>query len=820
MRGLSLCFLLGFVQSEPRNRYFGFQRGDQGPDEDVSYPRYPGEGGGGGVTPAPGGPNVCRSRSSSHCCPGWRMKAFTGLCLTPVCTNNCGSGGKCVKPNICICADGKISPRCSDDSGRLSPAEGGCASTCLNGGTCRDNTCICRSGYAGEYCQEPVCRKKCSNGGRCIGPNRCACVYGYTGRHCEIDYRTGPCYRRVTSDTCTGQLQGVVCTKQLCCATIGQGWGHPCEKCPDKLECDTGFLKNVHTGKCMDINECEAIPGLCYGGQCENNVGSFNCICPDGSVMNDKHECVDEDECQTLGQDTCHRGRCVNTDPGYYCVCEPNFIPTQDRRGCLDGRQGYCYTTFSRQDGQCTNQMQFKLSRIDCCCSRTMGKGWKFNENDLCEQCPSYGTTEYRKLCEVSGIPTDISRNIDECALHPDLCPNGQCVDTEEGYHCQCLPGFETTADGGCRDKNECLQGFCQGGRCRNTEGDFECICPPGFHPSSDKRQCIDHNECRQTGMCSNGNCINMDGTFKCECLSGFKLSQSGLSCVDIDECLENPRICLKGQCKNTPGSYVCVCENGYVHSADGGFCRDMNECSQTGMCDNGQCFNMDGSFKCICDPGYELAPNGKTCEDINECEGNPCQGGRCTNTDGGYQCQCPPGFSLGSDGKTCSDGGVLSLCYAMFSDNQCVNPSLKAVSKSTCCCCSVSFSHRMGWGSPCSPCPAPGSPDYDLLCPHGSGFTHAGDDINECSTQSSNVCEHGACENMAGSYRCLANPGYQVDVTGKLCVDIDECSLDPMLCQGGQCKNTPGSFKCVCPTGTHFNSDTFQVSSVFDETI
>jgi len=25
---------------------------------------------------------------------------------------------------------------------------------------------------------------------------------------------------------------------------------------------DSGFLKNVHTGKCMDINECEAIPGI------------------------------------------------------------------------------------------------------------------------------------------------------------------------------------------------------------------------------------------------------------------------------------------------------------------------------------------------------------------------------------------------------------------------------------------------------------------------------------------------------------------------------------------------------------------------------
>ena len=313
--------------------------------------------------------------------------------------------------------------------------------------------------------------------------------------------------------------------------------------------------------------------------------------------------------------------------------------------------------------------------------------------------------------------------------------------------------------------------------------------------------------------MCSNGKCTNMDGTFNCECLPGFKLSGSGLSCVDVDECLENPLICLRGQCQNTLGSYVCVCEAGYVHSADGGFCRDLNECSQRGMCDNGKCVNIEGSFKCICDPGYQLAPNGKTCQDINECSSNPCLWGQCTNTEGGFQCQCPQGLSLGSDGKTCSDDGMLGLCYAMFSDSQCINPSTTAVSKSSCCCCSVAFSHRMGWGSPCTACPLPGTSEYHQLCPHGTGFTHGGVDINECSTQSKDICSHGACENLPGSYRCRANPGYQVDKTGKNCEDIDECLLDPLLCSGGQCKNTPGSFKCLCPTGTHINTETFQVN-------
>ena len=67
--------------------------------------------------------------------------------------------------------------------------------------------------------------------------------------------------RRIENDQCTGQLKGVVCTRQLCCSTIGAAWGHPCEKCPDEMPCQQGFITNAHTGKCMDVNECEAIPG-------------------------------------------------------------------------------------------------------------------------------------------------------------------------------------------------------------------------------------------------------------------------------------------------------------------------------------------------------------------------------------------------------------------------------------------------------------------------------------------------------------------------------------------------------------------------------
>ena len=33
---------------------------------------------------------------------------------------------------------------------------------------------------------------------------------------------------------CHNQLQGVVCTRLTCCASIGKAWGNPCERCPAK----------------------------------------------------------------------------------------------------------------------------------------------------------------------------------------------------------------------------------------------------------------------------------------------------------------------------------------------------------------------------------------------------------------------------------------------------------------------------------------------------------------------------------------------------------------------------------------------------------
>ena len=351
---------------------------------------------------------------------------------------------------------------------------------------------------------------------------------------------------------------------------------------------------------------------------------------------------------------------------------------------------------------------------------------------------------------------------------------------------------------------DECRQGMCRGGQCLNNKGGFQCLCPVGHHVSSDGYSCINFNECGQSGFCANGVCVSDNGSFKCQCNDGFTLSPSGLSCIDIDECRENPEICLRGQCRNTQGAYICECDEGFTHSADGAFCTDENECSHFHICQNGQCINKQGGFNCICDPGYELTANGRECEDIDECASSPCFYGQCINTNGGFHCNCGHGFILGPDGRTCTDT-ITGPCYTLVQNGHCMNPMLSLISKST-CCCNAGVAH-LGWGLPCHPCPLQGTIEFSELCPHGSGFTNSGEDINECA-QDKQVCENGACENLMGSYRCICNPGYEVDVTGRKCVDIDECLTDPLYCSGGTCKNTPGSFECICPTGTNFNAD------------
>jgi hypothetical protein len=53
----------------------------------------------------------------------------------------------------------------------------------------------------------------------------------------------------------------------------------------------------------------------------------------------------------------------------------------------------------------------------------------------MCPRCPPG-----RRL--VSHGSYGICENINECSLHPRICHHGNCFDTEDGFYCDCRPGW------------------------------------------------------------------------------------------------------------------------------------------------------------------------------------------------------------------------------------------------------------------------------------------------------------------------------------------------------------------------------------------
>ncbi|XP_054557268.1 fibrillin-1 isoform X2 [Talpa occidentalis] len=752
---------------------------------------------GGGGHDALKGPNVCGSRYNAYCCPGWKTLPGGNQCIVPICRHSCGDGF-CSRPNMCTCPSGQISPSCGSRSIQH------CNIRCMNGGSCSDDHCLCQKGYIGTHCGQPVCESGCLNGGRCVAPNRCACTYGFTGPQCERDYRTGPCFTVVSNQMCQGQLSGIVCTKTLCCATVGRAWGHPCEMCPAQPHpCRRGFIPNIRTGACQDVDECQAIPGLCQGGNCINTVGSFECKCPAGHKFNEvSQKCEDIDECSTI-PGICEGGECTNTVSSYFCKCPPGFYTSSDGTRCIDVRPGYCYTALT--NGRCSNQLPQSITKMQCCCD--MGRCWSPGVTVAPEMCPIRATEDFNKLCSVPmviperpGYPPPPLGPIPPVHPVPPGFPPGPQIPVprppvEYLYPSREPPRVLPVNITG-TDYCQLFRYLCQNGRCIPTPGSYRCECNQGFQLDL-RGECIDVDECEKN-PCVGGDCVNNQGSYICQCRTGYQSTLTRTECRDIDECLQNGRICNNGRCINTDGSFHCVCNAGFHVTRDGKNCEDMDECSIRNMCLNGMCINEDGSFKCICKPGFQLASDGRYCKDINECE-TPgiCMNGRCVNTDGSYRCECFPGLAVGLDGRVCVDTHMRSTCYGGYKRGQCVKPLFGAVTKSECCCASTEYA----FGEPCQPCPAQNSAEYQALCSSGPGMTSAGSDINECALDP-DICPNGICENLRGTYKCICNSGYEVDSSGKNCVDINECALNSLLCDNGQCRNTPGSFVCTCPKG------------------
>lgn len=72
-----------------------------------------------------------------------------------------------------------------------------------------------------------------------------------------LDERELVCYQTVTSDECTKPVRGLY-KKDICCCSIGAGWGRPCEECPLK---DSSKLRNIVIGWSVWFTEISNFQG-------------------------------------------------------------------------------------------------------------------------------------------------------------------------------------------------------------------------------------------------------------------------------------------------------------------------------------------------------------------------------------------------------------------------------------------------------------------------------------------------------------------------------------------------------------------------------
>ncbi|XP_019631437.1 PREDICTED: cartilage oligomeric matrix protein-like [Branchiostoma belcheri] len=83
----------------------------------------------------------------------------------------------------------------------------------------------------------------------------------------------------------------------------------------------------------------------------------------------------------------------------------------------------------------------------------------------------------------------------------------------------------------------------------------------------------------------------------------------------------------------------------------------------------------------------------------------------------------------------------------------------------------------------------------------------HSDQDTDECVINGGRGPCDQICTNEHGSYRCSCQAGYQLDVDGVSCFDINECDEAQHDCQQ-TCLNIVGSFTCICDGGFLLNPD------------
>ena len=203
------------------------------------------------------------------------LKTVVSTTCNVVCPGDCSQHGQCITSNAtCVCNPGYNGPSCNSTT----PT---CPGTppCSNHGTCDPNgTCTCDSRWTGIDCSQPVCpgNPPCGGNGHCVN-GTCVCSSGYSGEFCcpgnQVCNNNGKCLSNGTC-ACNPGSDGPACQPPTQCPG---GCGHGfCQNgtcvCPpiwNPPYCNTTSYKKCQTndkclqGCCQALNTC--LQG-CQGG--------------------------------------------------------------------------------------------------------------------------------------------------------------------------------------------------------------------------------------------------------------------------------------------------------------------------------------------------------------------------------------------------------------------------------------------------------------------------------------------------------------------------------------------------------------------------
>ncbi|XP_064597834.1 LOW QUALITY PROTEIN: uncharacterized protein LOC135464334 [Liolophura sinensis] len=588
--------------------------------------------------------------------------------------------------------------------------------------------------------------------------------------------------------------------------------------------CQEGFKGKGRPGvwangrECYDDDECAL--GLCPdNSECENTEGSYNCICNQGYTMDSNSgTCIDINECNEV-PGPCHKlADCLNTESSYTCTCRDGSVG--DGVQCTEiakcSVMDASYTTFDKLTLPVTKPCRYKLSDFDCGNRSTYSIEASFSQS-MAFATPRLNEIIIRRSGNVLKVGQNRIVSVNGVRISLPYSDSDFVVQRQGDFVIVTSPRLEHWSvrfDG-------------------RNEADVRY---PVSQTSSSCGLCGNLNGNAQDDYTAGDSCSNFTGQVAANQHALSWLMSSGPLCsceeVTIDPCTQASAFCgnlfkedgIFGRCTKAGidilgmskfvSLFVTPCNEKLCSSSDPSQveCETLKDFIVACHAYMGEQFDPNDLATMVQKRNEKWCPS--LCGHLPNSEYRLC-GPSCPISCGALGDNCTDQLTFCNDGCYCTDGYVLD-------NDKCVTPPA-----STCGCVMDGKYYSVGSrvvNEDCSQecnCQSAGAEMAceDLNCPmsgkceirdgvrdcYVDGFrktpNNTWEDIDECEDE---MCgANTECINTDGSYRCECQDGFEMVPSGD-CVNINECSDGKDNCDAdtSTCKDRDGGYDCLCKQG------------------